>query len=204
MGEHPYFTRSKDPKDSFSDQCLSKAKEILLRILTWIMLLWMTLSLLNRTIWFHSYSKRLMKWGLKCTRLDIWKNFLSLLKLLRWTTEGLHSIFLLQIQHLNISRAIPKPSIIDATTPSLEHASSSHQKSPTSQNPDTKILQNFPLNHHIPTQIFQIPPTTQPKPLKTTFHLPISPGLYAHLTTHFEPEHFDKKENDWMVRNVKT
>jgi len=27
MAEHPYFTRSKDPKDSFSDQCLSKGKE---------------------------------------------------------------------------------------------------------------------------------------------------------------------------------
>uniref|UniRef100_M1E135 Uncharacterized protein n=1 Tax=Solanum tuberosum TaxID=4113 RepID=M1E135_SOLTU len=27
MVEHPYFTRSKDPKDSFSDQCLSKGKE---------------------------------------------------------------------------------------------------------------------------------------------------------------------------------
>ena len=59
---------------------------------------------------------------------------------------------------------IPKPSIIDATTPSLEHASSSHQKSPTSQNPDTKILQNFPLNHHIPTQIVQN-------------HLPLNPNL---------------------------
>lgn len=27
MVEHPYFTRSKDPKDYFSEQCLSKGKE---------------------------------------------------------------------------------------------------------------------------------------------------------------------------------
>uniref|UniRef100_M1D9V5 Uncharacterized protein n=1 Tax=Solanum tuberosum TaxID=4113 RepID=M1D9V5_SOLTU len=27
MDEHPYFTRSKNPKDSFFDQCLSKGKE---------------------------------------------------------------------------------------------------------------------------------------------------------------------------------
>lgn len=27
MAEHPYFTRSKDPKDSFSDQCLSRGEE---------------------------------------------------------------------------------------------------------------------------------------------------------------------------------
>lgn len=70
--------------------------------------------------------------------------------------------------------------MIDLTTPNAHHASFSHQKSPTSHNPDTNILQNFPLNHEIPTQIVQ--PTTQPKSLKTTFHLSISPESYPHLT----------------------
>ena len=67
----------------------------------------------------------------------------------------------------------PKPSIIDSITPNPQHASSSYQKSHISQNSDTNILQNFHLNHQIPTQIVQNPPTTQPKPLKPTFHLPI-------------------------------
>ena len=99
---------------------------------------------------------------------------------------------------------IPKPYIIDSTTPNPLHSRSSHQTSLASQNLDTNILQNFPLNHHIPTQIVQSPPTTQQKPLKTTFYLPILPELYTHLTTYFAQEHFETKENDWMFRKVKT
>ena len=38
---------------------------------------------------------------------------------------------------------IPKLSIIDLTTPNPHHASSSHQKSRTSQSPDINILKNF-------------------------------------------------------------
>ena len=59
---------------------------------------------------------------------------------------------------------IQKHSIIDSTTPNSQLASSSHQKSPTSQNLDTNILQKFPLNHQIPTQIVQN-------------HLPLNPNL---------------------------
>ncbi|XP_049364740.1 cytochrome P450 71AU50-like [Solanum verrucosum] len=52
MAEHPYFTRSKDPKDSFSDRCLSKGKEKVVENaentdLTEIIV--NTTSLLNRT-----------------------------------------------------------------------------------------------------------------------------------------------------------
>ncbi|KAK4722115.1 hypothetical protein R3W88_012348 [Solanum pinnatisectum] len=97
---------------------------------------------------------------------------------------------------------IPKPPIIDLTTPNPYHASSSHQKSPTPQNPNTNF-QNFPSIHQIPTQITQNPPTTQPIPLKTAFHLSISPELYPPFIPHFEPEYSEKKEMEWKVLSGK-
>uniref|UniRef100_M1DMA7 Uncharacterized protein n=1 Tax=Solanum tuberosum TaxID=4113 RepID=M1DMA7_SOLTU len=93
----------------------------------------------------------------------------------------------------------PKSPIIDLTTLNPHHASSSHQKLPTLQNPNTNIFQNFPSVHQTPTQIVQNPPTTQPIPQKTACHNSISPESYPQFTTHFELDDCEKKEKEWKV-----
>ncbi|KAK4726978.1 hypothetical protein R3W88_031895 [Solanum pinnatisectum] len=88
---------------------------------------------------------------------------------------------------------IPKPPIIDLTTPNPRHASFSHQTSPTPQNP------NFPPIQQILTQIIQNPPTTQPIPLKTACQNSTLSESQPLFTTQFELDHYEKKENEWKV-----
>lgn len=76
---------------------------------------------------------------------------------------------------------ILEPPTIDLAIPNPHHASSLYQTSSHSQNLNTNNSQTFPHAYQIPTQRIQILPTTQPMPVKTTFHVSNPPRIITSL-----------------------
>uniref|UniRef100_M1DJP1 Uncharacterized protein n=1 Tax=Solanum tuberosum TaxID=4113 RepID=M1DJP1_SOLTU len=205
MAEHPYFTRSKDSKDSFSDQCLSKGKEKVVENVENTNLTEITVNdpiiveqnkLIAQLFQQIAEMRAEMDKTRDLTNLAIIANTPTLDN----RSPPLHfptsDLTLEDFSNNSSPSTIPKPPIIDLTTPNPHHASSSHQKLPNPPNPNTNTFQNFPPVHQTLIQIVENPPTTQPIPLKTAFHLPISPESYHPFTTHVELEHYEKNE-EW-------
>ncbi|KAL3351324.1 hypothetical protein AABB24_019756 [Solanum stoloniferum] len=213
MAEHPYFTSSKDPKDSFSDQCLSKGKEKVGENVENTNLTEITVNdpiiveqnkLITQLFRQIAEMRAEMDKTRNLTNLAIVANTPTLDNerppLYFPTSDPVSEHF----PNNSSTATIPKPPIIDLTTPNPHHASSSHQKLPTSPNPNTNTFQNFPLVHQTLTQIVKNPPTTRPIPLKIAFHLPIYPESYHPFTTHVELDHYEKNEKEWKVIKGKT
>uniref|UniRef100_M1DSN5 Uncharacterized protein n=1 Tax=Solanum tuberosum TaxID=4113 RepID=M1DSN5_SOLTU len=210
MAEHPYFTRSKDPKDpknSFSDQYLSKGKEKVVENVENTNLTEITVNdpiIVEQNKLIAQLFQQIAEMRAEMDKTRDLTN-LAIIANTPTPVNGRPPLHFPTLDptsdHFpnNLSTATnPKPPIIDLTTLNPHHASSSHQKLPTPQNPNTNS-QNFPPIHQTPTQIVQNPSTTQPIPIKTASHFPITPESYPFSTTHFELDDCEKKEKEWKA-----
>uniref|UniRef100_M1DY90 Uncharacterized protein n=1 Tax=Solanum tuberosum TaxID=4113 RepID=M1DY90_SOLTU len=165
MTKHPYFTRFKDPKDSFSDQCLSKGKEKMVETIENTDL---NKIIVNDPI-IAEQNKLIGQLFQQIAEIDKTRELTNLAFIANTPTPDSERPPLHfptsdptseRFPNNSTTATIPKPPLINLTTPNPHHASSSHQKLPTPHNPNTNVFQKFHLIHQTPTQIVQNPPTT--------------------------------------------
>uniref|UniRef100_M1DC82 Uncharacterized protein n=1 Tax=Solanum tuberosum TaxID=4113 RepID=M1DC82_SOLTU len=136
MAEHPYFTRSKGPKDSFSDQSLSKGKEKVVENVENTDLTKITVSdpiIVEQNKLIAQLFQQIAEMRAEMDKTRELTNQAIIANTpipnngrppLYFPTSNPTFVYL---PNNSSTATIPKPPIID-TTPNPYHASSSHQK----------------------------------------------------------------------------
>ena len=136
IDENPYFTRSKGPKDSFSDQSLSKVKEKVVENFENTDLTKITLNepiIAEKTSWLQNCFNKLLRSWLNLLSSEIWQMWLllplSYSKERKASTPFFNFKYTIQTfsKHLSATTT-PKHPIIDLTTLNPHDANSSHKK----------------------------------------------------------------------------